>query len=140
MLEKHLAFARRVTPPGHVHALDVDALMGPDITFFSVRRKAVLLGVGAVKRLSPAHAELKSMHTSESARRQGVASALVAYLLAFAAASGYERVSLETGTMEAFEPARALYSKFGFVPCQPFGSYTANPYSTCMTMPLPAGP
>jgi putative acetyltransferase len=136
LLGAHLAFSRRVTPPGHVHALDVDGLLEPAVTFFSARRDGLLLGVGAIKRLSPDHAELKSMHTSETARRQGVASALVAHLLAFAATSNYARVSIETGTMDAFAPARSLYAKFGFVPCEPFASYTANPHSTCMTISL----
>ncbi len=96
----------------------------------------MLLGVGAIKRLDPSNAELKSMHTTEPSRRQGVASAIVAHLLAFAAASNYVRVSLETGTMDAFAAARSLYAKFGFVECKPFNGYSANPYSTCMTVSL----
>jgi putative acetyltransferase len=136
LLGAHLAFSRRVTPPGHVHALDLEGLLGTAVTFFSARCNGELLGVGALKRLGPDHAELKSMHTSERARRQGVASAMVGALLAFAANSGYARVSLETGTMDAFAPARLLYGKFGFVTCEPFANYTANPYSTCMTINL----
>jgi putative acetyltransferase len=119
-----------------VHALDVEGLLEPAVTFFSARQDGVLLGVGAIKRLDESHAELKSMHTTEAARHQGVASCLVAHLLAFAAASNYGRVSLETGTMDAFAPARSLYAKFGFVECNPFNGYTANPYSTCMTIDL----
>jgi putative acetyltransferase len=138
LLEAHLAFARQTSPPEHVHALDMEGLLEPAVVFFGARRNGVLLGVGAIKQLSPDHAELKSMHTSEAARRQGVASAIVAHLLAFAAGSNYERVSLETGTMDAFAPARSLYTKFGFAPCEPFASYTANPYSTCMTINLGA--
>ena len=134
LLEVHLAFSRAVTPPGHVHALGIDGLLDPAVTFFSARRGGRLMGIGALKRLDGTHAEVKSMHTSESARRQGVGRAMVDHLLAVAAACNYERVSLETGTMEAFEPARSLYSKVGFVPCEPFAEYTANPYSTCMTM------
>jgi putative acetyltransferase len=141
LLEKHLAFARSASPPEHVHALGVDGLLGPAVTFFSVRRSGVLLGVGALKRLDARHVELKSMHTCAEARRQGVASALVAHLLACATAAGYQRVSLETGATSEFAPARALYAKFGFVQCQPFDGYTSNPYSTCMTASLvpPAG-
>ena len=140
LLETHLAFARTVTPPEHVHALDVDGLLGPEVTFFSARRGGVLLGVGALKRLDGSHAELKSMHTAELARRQGVASAIVAHLLAFAESSNYDRVSLETGTMAVFAPARSLYTKLGFVECEPFAAYTANPYSTCMTISLERKP
>jgi putative acetyltransferase len=140
LLESHLAFARAESPPEHVHALDADRLLDPAVTFFSARRNGVLVGVGAIKRLDESHAELKSMHTSAAARRQGVAAAMVEHLLALAAAAGYQRVSLETGTMDAFAPARSLYTKLGFVECEPFASYTVNPYSTCMTIELEPGP
>jgi putative acetyltransferase len=136
LLDRHLAFARQVTPPDHVHAMAVDDLLGPAVTFFSARRDGVLLGVGALKRLDEAHAELKSMHTSEAARSQGVGRAMVDHLLAVAAEGRYQRVSLETGTMDAFAPARSLYTKVGFKPCAPFGEYTVNPYSACMTIDL----
>ena len=136
LLERHLAFAHEVTPAGHVHALDVERLVDPSVTFFGARHDGVLVGVGALRRLDDSHAELKSMHTSEAARGQGVGRAMVAHILEFAARSNYERVSLETGTMEAFAPARSLYAKAGFVPCEPFGNYTANPHSTCMTITL----
>jgi putative acetyltransferase len=140
LLETHLAFARALSPPEHVHALDADRLLGPAVTFFSARRGGVLLGVGALQRLDGSHAELKSMHTTEPARRQGVATAIVVHLLAFAADSKYDRVSLETGTMAAFAPARSLYTKLGFVECEPFAAYTTNPYSTCMTIGLAPNP
>ena len=94
LLERHLAFAREVTPPGHVHALDADALMDPAITLFSARSAGVLLGVGALSRLDEGHAELKSMHTSEAARGLGVGRAMVDHILAFAAERNYTRVSL----------------------------------------------
>jgi len=140
LLATHLAFARDVTPPGHVHALEIDGLLDPAVTFFSVRRGGVLLGVGALKRLDASHAELKSMHVSEAIRGQGVGRAMVEHLLAVAAGEGYQRVSLETGTMDAFAPARRLYERAGFVPCEPFGEYTANANSTCMTITIgPAG-
>jgi putative acetyltransferase len=136
LLERHLAFAREMSPPEHVHALEVDSLLDSGITFFSARRDGRLLGVGALSRLDDAHAELKSMHTSEAARGLGVGRAIVDHILAVAAERNYERVSLETGTMDAFAPARSLYTKVGFVPCEPFAAYTANPYSICMTIEL----
>jgi putative acetyltransferase len=136
LLERHLAFAREVTPPGHVHALDADSLMDPAITLFSARRDEVLLGVGALSRLDETHAELKSMHTTEAARGLGVGRAIVDHILAFAEERNYTRVSLETGTMDAFAPARSLYSKLGFVPCEPFSDYTGNRHSVCMTIDL----
>ena len=133
VLERHLAFAHQVTPHEGVHALGVDGLVGPDITFFSARIDGRAVGVGALKELDASHAELKSLHTVAEERGRGVARALVAHLLAVAAERGYRRVSLETGDMEAFAPARALYAAMGFVPCPPFGEYVSSPTSACMT-------
>ena len=140
LLERHLAFSRSSSPPGHVHALDIDGLLDPAVTFFSARRDGTLLGVGALKWLDDAHAELKSMHTAEAARGQGIGRAMVDHLLTVAADHGYRRVSLETGTMDAFAPARSLYAKAGFTHCAPFGQYTDNPYSVCMTIVIDARP
>ena len=136
LLERHLAFAHEVTPEGHVHALDVDRLVDPSVTFFSARRDGELLGVGALRELDALHGEVKSMHTTPAARRHGVGRAMVEHLVDVARDRGYARVSLETGTMEAFAPARELYVAVGFVPCPPFGEYTANPHSVCMTRAL----
>jgi putative acetyltransferase len=133
LLEQHLAFAREVTPPEDVHALDLDGLLDSAITFFSVRVDGELLGVGAIKQLDPHHAELKSMHTAAAARRRGVGRAIVDHLVSVAAARGVRRVSLETGAMEAFAPARSLYAAAGFVPCEPFGDYQASPNTAFMT-------
>jgi putative acetyltransferase len=138
LLEAHLAFARSVTPAENVYALDLDGLLEPAITFFSVRASdGELLGVGALKQLDEEHVELKSMHTAAAARRRGVARALVDHLVAVAAARGARRVSLETGTAPAFEPARALYASAGFAPCGPFGDYVATPDNTFMTRAVP---
>lgn len=136
LLQVHLAFSHTVTPPGHVHALDIDGVLDPAVTFFTARRDGVLLGIGALKELDPSQGELKSMHTAESSRGQGVGRAMLEHLLAAAAERGYERVSLETGTMTAFAPARTLYEAIGFTPCEPFGEYTANPNSICMSIAL----
>lgn len=136
LLESHLAFARLVTPPGHVHALDVSALLEPNVSFFAARRKGELLGVGALKELDGTHAEIKSMHTAAAARGSGVGRAIVEHLLAIGRARGYARLSLETGTMDAFAPARALYESVGFQVCEPFGDYWPNPNSVCMTLEL----
>jgi putative acetyltransferase len=139
LLSLHLAFARRESPPEHVHALDSGAWHDPDLTLFGARRDGSLVGVGAIRRLDETHAELKSMHTRAEARGQGVARAILAHLLHVAGEQGYQRVSLETGTMDAFAAARSLYLKAGFRPCAPFGQYTVNPYSVCMTLPLHSG-
>ncbi|HZM29331.1 MAG TPA: GNAT family N-acetyltransferase [Acidimicrobiales bacterium] len=138
LLAAHLAFAREVTPEGHVHALDLDGLLDPAVTFFSARRDGRLLAVGALKRLDDGHAEIKSMHTAAAARGRGVGRAMVDHLVTTAAARGHWRVSLETGTYDAFAPARAMYAAAGFVPCAPFADYAANPHSTCMTLVLSA--
>ncbi|MGA2521012.1 MAG: GNAT family N-acetyltransferase [Acidimicrobiales bacterium] len=136
LLQRHLAFARKVTPPGHVHALEIPGLKDVAVTFYSARSNGRLLAVAALRRLDASHAEVKSMHTSEAARGRGVGEALVRHLLATAEQEGYRRVSLETGTMDAFAPARRLYERIGFQACEPFGDYTANPHSTCMRIDL----
>jgi putative acetyltransferase len=136
LLAQHLAFAREVTPPEDVHALDAERLVDSTITFFSARSDGELLGVGALKELDAEHAELKSMHTAAAARRQGVAHALLDHLLETAAARGFRRVSLETGAGDAFAPARALYVRAGFVACEPFGSYEPSRNSAFMTRSL----
>jgi putative acetyltransferase len=136
LLDRHLAFAREVTPPEHVHALDTDGWTDPDLTLYGARRDGSLMGVGAIRRLDETHAELKSMHTRAEARGQGVGQAVLGHLLHVAEARGYQRVSLETGTMDAFAAARSLYRRAGFRPCEPFGEYTANPHSVCLTLTL----
>lgn len=139
LLARHLAFADSHSPREDVHALDVDALADPAIMFVSLRDSGRLLGVGALKHLDVRHAELKSMHTAEAARRRGVGRAVLEHLLGVACALGVERVSLETGSMAAFAPARALYASAGFQTCAPFGNYVESPNSTFMTLTL-AGP
>ena len=126
--------------PEDVHALDVDGLVSPDVSFFSARDSGgLLLGIGALRWLGDDHVEVKSMHTARSSRGQGVARALLDHLLAEARACGRLRVSLETGTQDAFAPARALYTSAGFRPCEPFGEYFVSPHSVCMTLALPGG-
>ena len=136
----HLSFNHSVTPPGHVHALAAESLADPAVTVLTARRRGALLGVGALRRLDDEHAELKSMHTVAAARRQGVGATMVDGLLSLAAERGFRRVSLETGTMAAFAPARRLYRRCGFTVCPPFGSYTSNPWSVCMTISLGLDP
>lgn len=136
LLDIHRAFARRVTPVEYSFALDADQLRDPAVTFFSVRRDGAVVAVGALKRLDATHAELKSMHVIQAERGHGVGTALLEHLLSVARRQGYRRVSLETGTMDEFAPARALYSRAGFLPCAPFGDYAATPYNTCMSLGL----
>jgi putative acetyltransferase len=136
LLRRHLDFANEHSPAEDVHALDLDGLLDPAVTFFSARREGALVSIGALKHLDDEHAELKSMHTAAEARGQGAGAAMLDHLLAVARASGYERVSLETGTMDAFAPARAMYESAGFETCAPFADYWVSPYSTCMTLVL----
>jgi putative acetyltransferase len=136
LLQRHLDFANEHSPPEDVHALDVDGLAVPEITFLSVREGGVLLGVGAIKELDPGHGELKSMHTLIEARGRGVGRAVLTALLELARTRGYTRVSLETGSMAAFAPARAMYVAAGFVDCGPFADYVESSYSTFMSLAL----
>lgn len=136
LLEAHLAFANEHSPREAVHALGVDGLLDPAVTFFSYRAEGRLLAVGALKHLDAQHAEVKSMHTEAAARGRGIGRAILEHLVAVARASGCRRISLETGTQDAFEPARLLYASAGFAPCEPFGAYPVSPYSVCMTMAL----
>ena len=119
VLERHLAFCLSETPPEHSFALDVDGLLDPQVTFVSYRDGDAVLGVAAIKELSPGDVEVKSMHT----RGRGVGRALLAHLLDTARERGYGRVLLETGTTPGFAAARALYESAGFVPTGPFGGY-----------------
>ncbi len=136
LLVAHLEFTHTHSEPGDVHALGVDELAQSAVEFFSLRRGGALLGIGALRRLDDGHAELKSMHTAHSDRRQGVGRAVVAGLVEVAADRGYRRLSLETGSTPAFAPARALYASVGFVPCGPFGDYPPSPNRTFMTRRL----
>lgn len=140
LLERHLSFALEMSPPEHSFALDVDGLTQPSITFLSFRTPdGELLGIGALKELSPSHGEIKSMHTTAPARGQGVGRAILTRLLALARSRGYARVSLETGTMAEFAAARALYTSAGFTPCEPFADYRPSPDNFFMTLSMDGG-
>jgi putative acetyltransferase len=139
LLRAHLAHAARFSPPESIHALDLEKLRTPEITFWSVWEGDALVGCGALRELSPDHGEIKSMHTALAHRGKGVAAQLVTHILAEARARSYRRVSLETGSMEAFAPARALYARFGFKPCPPFAAYREDVNNVCMTLDLLPG-
>lgn len=136
LLREHLRSMHLHSPPESVHALDIEGLRKPEITFWTVWEDDELLGCGALKELDSQHGEIKSMRTSSRHLRRGVARTLLNHILAEARQRGYTRVSLETGSMEAFDPARRLYSSFGFTYCGPFAEYTEDPYSVFMTREL----
>lgn len=136
LLAEHLESMHALSPRESVHALDVAALRQPDITFWTVWSDAELLGCGALKELDPLHGEIKSMRTVQAHRRKGVGRAMLEHILAEARRRGYARLSLETGSMAAFAPARRLYESFGFAYCAPFASYAADPNSVFLTRTL----
>ncbi len=136
LLEQHLQDMRRVSPPESVHALDLDRLRVPEITFWTVWAGSALAGCGAIKELAPDHGEIKSMRTAPEFRNRGVASLMLNHIIQEAKKRQYTRLSLETGSMAFFEPARRLYQKYGFAPCGPFSSYQEDPNSVFMTMQL----
>lgn len=133
LLEEHLADMYATSPAESVHALDVTALKSPAITFYSCWQNDELLGCAALRELNANHVELKSMRTATNARNLGVASTLLKHLLSVATERGYQQVSLETGSMDFFKPARALYKKFGFEYCGPFGDYQLDENSRFMS-------
>lgn len=133
LLDEHLMNMMSISPPESVHALDLDDLRKPEITFWAAWEDEDLLGCGALKELDAAHAEVKSMRTASAHRRKGVASQILAHILDEAKGRGYKRISLETGSMGEFEPARRLYELFGFEYCGPFGDYRDDPNSVFMT-------
>lgn len=139
LLEAHLETMAEHSPPESRHALDLDALRAPEITFWTVWEGSDLLGCGALKVLDRDHGEIKSMHTASAHRGRGIAARLLTHIIDEARRRSYRRLSLETGSMEAFYPAHALYEKFGFVECGPFTGYREDPYSTFMTCELVEG-
>jgi putative acetyltransferase len=135
-LEEHIQDMRAITPLESKHALDLDALRKPEITFWSVYDGDRLVGSGAVKLLGDGHAEVKSMRTAPDRRGSGVASLMLEHIFTEARALGVSRLSLETGSTPPFEPARRLYAKFGFEFCGPFADYKLDPNSVFMTKEL----
>lgn len=138
LLEEHLANMYELSPPEQVFALDLNKLRAPDITFWTVWDEEVLLGCGALKELTPSHGEIKSMRTPAAARGRGAGRAVLAHIISVAQQRGYTRLSLETGTHAAFEPAHNLYRRQGFVVSGPFGCYQSNEHSVFMELRLDA--
>jgi putative acetyltransferase len=140
LLRVHLCHARAHSPPCSTHALDLSGLRAPEITFWAAWQDEVLAGVGALLELAPDHGEVKSMHTAEQIRGRGVGAAMLLHIVEEARRRGYSRLSLETGSMDYFAPARGLYRRYGFSECEPFGRYVLDPNSTFMTLDLASQP
>jgi putative acetyltransferase len=138
LLEEHLANIRSISPPESTHALPIEGLRRPDVTFWTVWENDELLGCGALKELDGEHGEIKSMRTVSRHLRKGVAKAMLGHIIAEAERRGYSRLSLETGSMKEFDPARQLYVGAGFSHCAPFANYIDDPNSVFMTKTLKA--
>ena len=136
LLRLHLDEMHQWSPPASVHAMPIERLRAPDVTFYSAWQGSRLAACGALKVLDPGHGELKSMRAHPDFRGRGAGRAMLDHLLDEARARGYTRVSLETGRPAAFRPARALYEANGFAECPPFGDYVADDFSICMTRKL----
>ena len=136
LLREHLEAMHEQSPPESVHALDLDALRRPEITFWCAWDDGELMGCGALKQLDATQGEVKSMRTATRFLRRGVAAALLAHIIGQARQRGYRQLSLETGSAAAFDPAWRLYERHGFVPCGPFASYVPDPHSRFMRLVL----
>ncbi|REC94954.1 GNAT family N-acetyltransferase [Kushneria indalinina] len=136
LVRAHLLELAGHSPEESCHALDLDALRGPGMTFWSVWEGDTIAGCGALKALDDTHGEIKSMRTAGTHLRRGVAAKLLDHIIHEARTRGFERLSLETGPHDLFAPARSLYARFGFETCPPFGPYREDPYSVFMTRAL----
>ena len=136
LLNEHLTKMKSLSPAESVHALDESTIKQQNLQFFSARIKDEIAGCGALLAHSAKLAEIKSMKTSTQHLRKGVAQAILTKIIAVARESGFDQLSLETGTASAFNPAHKLYHNAGFVPCGPFANYQADPHSRFMTLQL----
>lgn len=134
LLEEHLRDMRAWSPPESVHALDLDRLRQPEISFWTIWEGDALLGCGALKDLGEHACEIKSMRTATAHRGKGVGAEMLNHILSVARERGMNRIHLETGSQPQFAPARALYASHGFSVCGPFADYTPDVYSCFMTL------
>jgi putative acetyltransferase len=136
LLARHLEGMHASSPPGHVFALDWSGLQQPEISFYALWEGDELLGFGALKQLEPRAGEIKSMRTADAHLRQGVAAAILEHIIAEARQRGYTRLSLETGSGPDFEPALALYRRYGFAEGSAFGDYEKSPFNQFLHLDL----
>jgi putative acetyltransferase len=136
LLDVHVTLSRAATSVESAHALDISCLAGPNISVWTAWEGNVLVGLGALNELTNKHGEVNSMHAAEAARGRGIAGTMLAHIIAIARARNYARIGLETGSMDTFRRARALYASHGFLECAPFGAYKDDPNSTFMTLVL----
>lgn len=133
-LSAHLDEMAPTAPAESRHALDVDALRAPGVRLWVAHDDGVLVGTVALASAGPGHEELKSMRADPTRRGAGIGRALLQFAVSDARKRGIRRLSLETGSMDFFAPARSLYRTAGFVECAPFGAYKPDPNSVFMTL------
>jgi putative acetyltransferase len=135
-LREHLEDMQEITPPESVHALDLETLRLPNITFWSAWEGDELLGCGALKELDSKSGEVKSMRTAKAHRRKGIASKMLEHIIKESERRTYDCLNLETGALPEFALARALYLRYGFEYRSPFSNYMDDPNSVFMTKKL----
>lgn len=136
LIETHAELMLSLSPPGSCHFLPMDGLKRPDVTVWEMRDDKALVGCGALRHLSDTHGEVKSMHTLAAHRGAGLGRRMLEHVIAEARTRGYQRLSLETGSMAGFKPSRMLYQRYGFQLCPPFGDYVEDPNSVFMSRAL----
>lgn len=136
LLREHLAGMRANSPPGSVYALDLSGLQRPDITFLSLWDGEALCAIGALREMTTTSGEIKSMRTAQAHLRKGAAARLLEHMVGLARERGYNCLSLETGTGDAFEPALALYRRYGFRNGAAFGDYEASAFNQFLHLEL----
>lgn len=136
LLTRHLEGMYANSPPGHVFALDWSALQKPEIAFYTLWDGEELLGFGALKELDALSGEIKSMRTADAHLRKGAAATILEHIIGEARKRRYTRLSLETGSGAAFQPALALYRKRGFTNGGTFGSYVKSPFNQFLHLDL----
>lgn len=136
LLAHHARELRSTSPPESAHVFDLSGLRAPRVRFWTAYDADGPVGVAALKRLDAAEAELRSMRTAPGRTGEGIGHLLLDHVVAQARRAGFSRVSLVTGAQAFFAPAVALYTRAGFVPCEPFGSYRPDPASVFLTLEL----
>jgi putative acetyltransferase len=136
LLRLHLMGMHASSPPGHVFALDLSGLKAPNVTVWSAWQGEAICGIGALKQFDATSGEIKSMRTHPDYLRRGVAAALLEHIIGQARARGLRRLSLETGSGEAFEPALALYRRRGFINGEAFSDYEKSDFNQFLHLAL----
>lgn len=136
LLALHLEEMHRLSPPCKVHAMPVERLREPDVTFYSAWDGDNLAAVGALREMDATRGELKSMRATPGYRGKGAGEAILLHLIGEARRRGYSWLGLETGRPAAYLPAQNLYRKHGFADCEDFGDYLGDEFSMCMSRTL----